>query len=390
MDLGNSLFSAFSGNAFPCLSFLGFSQQPVTPDVNPNILRSDNEYLSNIPPGFEHVSASFVKDNLAVIPGEWEAGGINFIAWDSSFFNIIGSQAKLEKIQSFEGEPPHVHEAPAFVPETNELFYADTSVTGWLWAIDVNTHKARKVVTKPPLANVNGARYHKGRIYVTTNGGPARGIYSLNPLDGTAIPVVNNFRGRHLNSPNDLIFDSNSNIWFTDPPYGWSQDFPSVQAPELPNGIYFFNTKTKALVAVSNSVVTTPNGLALSPDGSTLYVADSDSIASKPLEFKPASLRNVWAFDVTGSILSNARLVHQAESGWPDGIQVTRDGYLLVAVLGGVDVVDPLSGLLLGKINTPGDIIFNLERGPQKGNQAMWLLTGQNHIYKLLINLTEE
>lgn len=236
------------------------------------------------------------------------------------------------------------------------------------------------------MNNINGARYHNGKVYVATNGGPVRAIYSLNPLDGIATPVLNNFRGRHFNSPNDLIFDSNSNIWFTDPPYGWYQGFPDVQAPELPNGIYHFNTKTGATVAVSNSVVTIPNGLALSPDESTLYVADSNSTAGRPIGFHPASLRNIWAFDVKGSVLSNARLVHFTESGWPDGLQVTKNGYLLVAVLGGVDVIDPQTGVLLGKINAPGDIIFNLERGPRRGNQAMWLLTGEKYIYKLMIN----
>ncbi|KAJ5746284.1 hypothetical protein N7520_011466 [Penicillium odoratum] len=202
--------------------------------------------------------------------------------------------------------------------------------------------KARKVETSPPLANVNEARYHKDRIYLATNGGQVQAIYFFNPLNGTATLVVNNFRVRNLNSPNGLIFDLNSNIRFTDP--GWAQGFPKVQAPELPNGIYLFNTKTKALVEVSNSIVATPNGLALSPEG--LYVADSNSTAGRSLEFNPASLWNVRAFDVTGSLLSDARLIHQTESGWPDGIQVTRDGYILVAVLGGVDVIDPSSGLL--------------------------------------------
>jgi gluconolactonase len=204
-------------------------------------------------------------------------------------------------------------------------------------------------------------------------------------MDGTAIPILNNFRGRHLNGPNDLVFDSNSNIWFTDPPYGWCQGFLGVQPPELPNGIYFFNTKSKALIAVSNSVVTTPNGLAFSPDGSKLYVADSNSTSGKPLSHYAASLRNVWAFDARGSILSNPRMIYQAESGWPDGLQVTRNGYVLVAALGGVDVIDPTTGLLLGKINTPDDIVFNLERGPRRGDYGMWLLTGQNYIYKVMM-----
>lgn len=54
---------------------------------------------------------------------------------------IIGPQAKLEKFQSFEGQPLHVHEAPLFVPETKELFYTDTSVTGWQWTINLDTHE---------------------------------------------------------------------------------------------------------------------------------------------------------------------------------------------------------------------------------------------------------
>lgn len=131
--------------------------------------------------------------------------------------------------------------------------------------------------------------------------------------------------------------------------------------------------------------MTVPNGLAFSPDGSTLYVADSNSTAGKPTSHYPASVRNVWAFDVQGSILTNSRLIYQTESGWPDGLQVTRTGYVLVAVLGGVDVIDPRTGILLGRINAPDDIIFNLERGPLRGGYRMWLLTGQDYIYKALI-----
>lgn len=70
-----------------------------------------------------------------------EIKSTDFIAWDPLFFEVIGKQATFERIQSFEGERPTVHEAPAYVPETNELIYADTSVTGWLWAIDVDTLK---------------------------------------------------------------------------------------------------------------------------------------------------------------------------------------------------------------------------------------------------------
>lgn len=83
-------------------------------------------------------------------------------------------------------------------------------------------------------------------------------------------------------------------------------------------------------------------------------------------------------------MLSTPRLAYQAESGWPDGIRVSRSGLLFVAVAGGVDVVAPITGLLLGKINVPGDIVFNLE--PARGERdGVWLLTGHKAIYKVTI-----
>lgn len=208
-----------------------------------------------------------------------------------------------------------------------------------------------------------------------------RGIFSINVTTGWTKPILNNYRGRHFNSPNDLIFDSNNNIYFTDPTYGWAQQWPGVQQPELPNAIYHFDTRSKAVTALSNSPVHYPNGLALSLDERTLYVADSNSSFGSP-----TSVRNVWAFDVehSSTILRNPRLVYQAESGWPDGLRVSRNGLLFIAVAGGADVVDPQTGLLLGKIATPGDIILNLE--PANGERdGVWLLTGNKAVYKVTL-----
>lgn len=230
---------------------------------------------------------------------------------------------------------------------------------------------------------MNGGTYHNGKIYLTTNGGPGRGIFQLDITTGTAEVIVNNFRGRHFNSPNDLIFDSKSNILFTDPNYGWIQGLKGVQSPELPNAIYYFNTETKALTTMTSGLISMPNGLALSADESILYVADSSSISGKPVRQNPAGQRNVWAFDIKGSILSNPRLVHQAESGWPDGLRMSSAGHLMVAVAGGVDVVDPATGVLLGKINTPDDVIFNLEPA---GKDGVWFLTGRDFIYKVTLD----
>lgn len=236
--------------------------------------------------------------------------------------------------------------------------------------------------TDPPLNNVNGATYHDGSVYLTTNGGKVRGLYRLDVTTGKAEPILNNYRGRRFNSPNDLIFDSSGNILFTDPTYGWFK-WPGVQAPELPNAIYHFNPSTGAVITLSNTVVDMPNGLALSRDESILYVADS---ASTPTSGGNLSeRRNVWAFSYKGTVLSNPRVIYAAESGWPDGIRVTANGYLMIAVAGGVDVIDPSSGLYLGKINTPDDIIFNLQAASGK-EAGVWLLTGLKRIYKVTIS----
>lgn len=185
-----------------------------------------------------------------------------------------------------------------------------------------------------------------------------------------------------------MIFTLHGHILFTDPDYGWAQSLPGVGPPELPNTIYHFNTTSRALLALSNTDVLVPNGLALSPDETALYVADSNSTSGKPLASHGSSVRNVYAcdFDSSAPSMRNCRLVYVCEAGWPDGLRVTENGYLLVATMGGVDVVDvQRGGLLIGKINVGDDVIFNLEpaRGPQF--EGVWLLTGLKGIYKVTI-----
>ncbi|KAK4630971.1 Lactonohydrolase oryL, partial [Fulvia fulva] len=366
-------------------------------------LGAHDAILGSVPATHANINAVFVNQNFAVIPGEWKNHDIasafydivpaeqcvsealnkiktaDFIAFDGSFFDIIGMNAKIERIQSFLVDKQRVHEAHVYLPESNELLYPDTTEAGFMYAINIDSHELRRIDLNPKLGNINGGTYHRGDVYVATNGGHARGIYKVNVTSGRAEALVNNYRGRDLNSPNDLIFDSRSNLYFTDPSYGYDQGWPQVQSPELPNAIYRFDPRTKALTALSNSAVLMPNGLALSADKKTHYVADSSSSS-----LQPASQRAVFAFDIReGGLLDAPRLVYQVEGGWPDGLRVTESGLLIVGVYGGADIVDPKIGNLLGKINAPDDIIFNLE--PARGS-GVRLLTGKKHIYKVTMS----
>lgn len=246
------------------------------------------------------------------------------------------------------------------------------------------------------MTNVNGGTRHGDRIYFTTNGSPTPGVWNCSlPTtrdqsgddDGAEVircmPVVNNYRLVHFNSPNDLIFTSNQHILFTDPTYGWAQFWPGVGPPELPTAIYHFNTTSRALIPLSSHEIAEPNGLALSRDEKTLYVADSNSTSGRPPVFWPRSVRNVYAFDFDVGVprLSNPRLVHVVDTGSPDGLRVTQRGLLLVAGKGSVDVVDvDRGGVLLGKINVGDDVVYNLE---SVGSDGVWMLTGNKAVYKV-------
>ncbi|KAF2216378.1 hypothetical protein CERZMDRAFT_93675 [Cercospora zeae-maydis SCOH1-5] len=371
-------------------------------DAISTCLQGQGAVFGAVPTAFANISAVLLNQNLAVIPGNWQSGPIqsafydiqaeepcmasvleeikaaSFIAFDQAFFDVIGSNAKVEKIQTFPPSLKHVHEAPVYLPESNELLYSDTSVTGHLYAINIDTRAVRQIDLDPPLQNVNGGTRHKGRVYVTTNGGSVRGIFEVNVTTGRVETIANNYRGRHLNSPNDLIFDSKGNLYFTDPDYGVDNGWKDVQPSELPNSVYRVDAKTRFMQSLTVGVVTKPNGLALSPDESILYIADSNS-STNVLK----SERGVWAFDNReAGLLENPRLVYLVEGGWPDGLRVTKNGLLFAAVHGGMDVVDPTSGVVLGRINTPGETIFNLEPARGKGQ---WLLTGQDNIYKVTI-----
>src|SRR5690606_34998187 len=93
----------------------------------------------------------------------------------------------------------------------------------------------------------------------------------------TALATHDN--GRRLNSPNDAIYDTAGNLFFTDPPYGLPEQNDDDPTKEIPyNGVYKV-TPTGDVVLVTDSIAR-PNGIALFPDGHTLLVASSDPQAN--------------------------------------------------------------------------------------------------------------
>lgn len=163
--------------------------------------------------------------------------------------------------------------------------------------------------------------------------------------DGTRTTLADRFEGKRLNSPNDAVFHSNGDLYFTDPPYGLEKNWDDP-ARELDwCGVYRLSKDGKLTLLTKE--MTRPNGIAFSPDEKTLYVANSDP------------KRAVWmAFDVKpDGTIANGRVFFDA-TGWagqkpglPDGLKVDQRGNLFATGPGGVHVFAP-DGVLLGTFDT--------------------------------------
>lgn len=184
----------------------------------------------------------------------------------------------------------------------------------------------------------------RGALVVADHGD--RLIARIDSAKFTRTTLADRYNGRRLNSPNDLVFRSNGDLYFTDPPYGlWKlNDDP---AKELPQNAVYRLTPSGELTQLTSDL-RFPNGLAFSPDERTLYVANSD--ADHPVwvayEVLPDGTlaRGRTFFDATA-------LVRQGLKGLPDGMKVDRLGNLFATGPGGVLVFSP-AGRHLGTIAT--------------------------------------
>ena len=139
-------------------------------------------------------------------------------------------------------------------------------------------------------------------------------------LDGKLTVLADNFEGKRLNAPNDIVVKRDDSIWFTDPLFGINGEWEGFKAKseQTSTNVYRLGTDGK-LTAVITDIVN-PNGIAFSPDESRLYV----------VEWKGTPNRSIWSFDVqaNGSVSNKTKLIDAADQGALDGFKVDRDGNL--------------------------------------------------------------
>ncbi len=162
--------------------------------------------------------------------------------------------------------------------------------------------------------------------------------------------LSDNINGKRLNSPNDVVAHSNGSYYFTDPPYGLPQreNDPSRETPLF--GVYRIapNTNGSFTTTIVVSDLTRPNGVALSADEKTLYVAQSDM--ARPI-IMAYSIQTDGSLGTGKLFFDASALAKQGLRGAPDGLKTDRDGNVWSTGPGGVLVISP-AGELLGRIDT--------------------------------------
>jgi gluconolactonase len=266
-------------------------------------------------------------------------------------------------------------EGPVWFADLNCLIWSDIPNNRMLRYVPDGTVD----VFRSNSNNSNGnTRDRQGRLVTCEHG--ARRV-TRTEHDGAITVLADSFRGKRLNSPNDVVVKSDSSIWFTDPPYGIMSDYEgnkSEQEQESCN-VYRIDPKSGKISVVCADFVR-PNGLAFSPDEKILYIADSAR------SHDPEGPNHIRAFKVqeNGTLKGGKVFATLDPGGLPDGIRLDTDGNVWSSALDGVRVFAK-DGTPLGRIKLP-QAVSNLTFGGPKRNRLF--ITSTHALYSVYLATT--
>ncbi|MGH8185570.1 MAG: SMP-30/gluconolactonase/LRE family protein, partial [Steroidobacteraceae bacterium] len=183
----------------------------------------------------------------------------------------------------------------------------------------------------------------KGRLVYCRHG--ERDIARREP-DGRISVLVNRFREQRFNSPNDLVHDSKGNLYFTDPHFGLPRGMDDLAKELRFQGVYRLSADGRIDAIVTD--LEAPNGVALSPDERTLYVANATK--TRPI-WMAYTIGEDGAVSHARQFAEASRYVADGKKGVPDGMKVDKQGNVFATGPNGVHIFAP-DGARLGRIVT--------------------------------------
>lgn len=288
------------------------------------------KYLSLLP--FLSLSLAFAAD-----PAPEFKGGIERL--DPSFDKLVSPDAKVEVLAT----GFNWSEGPVW--KEGQILFSDVPeniVFGW----KEGDKEAKNVLQ--PSGSLDGSGQGSNGLAVDAKGNlilcqhGERRIARLEK-DGSFTSLADKFEGKRFNSPNDIVIAKSGTMFFTDPPYGMKKG----TQPDAPyHGIYRLDEDGKVSLIIED--IRWPNGIALSPDEKTLYIAVSDKDDNRVMAYDlqaDGSVKN-------GRVFFAAQPLRSAErKGGCDGMKVDSLGNIWTTGPGGVLIINP-EGKHIGSILT--------------------------------------
>lgn len=273
---------------------------------------------------------------------------------------VIGQDAVVEQI----GWGYTWSEGPVWVKNGGYLLFSDPQANVmYRWApggsVTTFLQPSGYAGAPNPLlreAGSNGLAVDGNGALVLCDSG-TRTVARVDLATKTRTILAERFDGKRFNSPNDLAITKAGVIYFTDPPYGLAEMENSTARELTICGVY--RLTPDGTVTLVDRTLSKPNGIALSPDESTLYVTNSDKAQPvlKAYQLGPDGLPQV------SQVIFDMKPLQTAEAkGNPDGLKVDEDGNIFVSGPGGILILSK-DAELLGLINITGRTTSNCAFG---------------------------
>jgi gluconolactonase len=277
---------------------------------------------------------------------------------DPALDNILSTSAKIEVIATgFDWS-----EGPLWVEEGHMLLFSDVPKnTIYKWTEE----KGSEIYLSPsgytgeiPRGGEMGSNGllldSKGRLILCQCGDRRLAVMKA-PINAQ-LPlfetIAEKFFNKRFNSPNDVA-ELNGEFYFTDPPYGLEKQMDDPNKEIAAQGVY--RVSTGGVVTSLVDSLTRPNGIAVSPDGKYLFIANSDPAKARwyryELQADPASDEGELML-TNGKIFYDATPLVPEAKGLPDGMKIDKHGNILATGPGGVFIFNP-EGKVLGRIRVP-------------------------------------
>jgi gluconolactonase len=258
-------------------------------------------------------------------------------------------------------------EGPVWVASQNALYFSDmnfgSSPAGPASRIHKLTPPNTIDMAWMPMSGSNGlALYTDGRLIACTH--DTQRLSLIDPVTKARVDLAgaSMYLGKPFNSPNDVTVRADGNVYFSDP--DWQRAGRAGQDKQR-----VYRLSPAGVLSVVEETRSKPNGVALSPDGRTLYVGAIDGAVKK------------HAVDATGATEPAQNFV---QVSGPDGMAVDCAGNLYVTGGGGVHVFTP-AGQKLGVIEGTGGGASNAAFGD--ADRRTLYITNENALYSVRLQI---